>query len=185
MTITFENDNDIIVYALENVISYARRNQQVFLAQCIWWLASIIGLEQGLLIHIDKLAQRSNNRQQTESSLRQEVPEPGQPIHQVHPDRVLQVTGARAVSSVPRDRTEDQRLDQILDSAERVIQESFQDRKTFQQNRVNPLPTTKAQLKKARKAKNLQNPRDKLETDRQERLRQIRIQVIKRLAKDD
>jgi len=36
MTISFENDNDVIVYALEKVISYARRTQQIFVAQCIW-----------------------------------------------------------------------------------------------------------------------------------------------------
>jgi hypothetical protein len=47
MTITFENDNDVIIYALEKIISYARRTQQIFVAQCVWWLASIIGLEQG------------------------------------------------------------------------------------------------------------------------------------------
>jgi phosphate starvation-inducible protein PhoH len=33
MTITFENDNDVIVYALERIIVYARRTQQIFVAQ--------------------------------------------------------------------------------------------------------------------------------------------------------
>jgi hypothetical protein len=55
MTITFENDNDVIVYALAKVIAYARRTQQVFVAQCVWWLASIVGLETGLINHIDIL----------------------------------------------------------------------------------------------------------------------------------
>jgi hypothetical protein len=55
MTITFENENDVIVYALEKVISYARRTPQIFVAQCVWWLASIIVLEQGLINHIDNL----------------------------------------------------------------------------------------------------------------------------------
>jgi hypothetical protein len=45
MTITFEYESDVIAYAFEKVLSYARRNQQIFVAQCIWWLASIIGLE--------------------------------------------------------------------------------------------------------------------------------------------
>ena len=31
MTIGFENDNDVIVYALEKVIAYARDNQYIFL----------------------------------------------------------------------------------------------------------------------------------------------------------
>jgi len=59
MTITFEYDNDIIIYALEKVISYARRSQQIFVAQCVRWLASIIGLEQGLIICINNLQIRS------------------------------------------------------------------------------------------------------------------------------
>jgi hypothetical protein len=55
MTITLENDNDVIVSALENIIAYARRTQPVFVAQCVWWLASVCGLEQGLVDHIDNL----------------------------------------------------------------------------------------------------------------------------------
>jgi hypothetical protein len=58
MTITFENDNDVIIYTLEKIISYARRTQQVFVAHCVWWLASVIGLEQGLIVHIDNLQER-------------------------------------------------------------------------------------------------------------------------------
>jgi len=55
MTITFENVNDAIVYALERVISYTRTSQQILVAQCVWWLAGIIGLEESVVIHIDKL----------------------------------------------------------------------------------------------------------------------------------
>jgi len=59
MTITFENDNDSIVYSLEKIIAYARWTQQMFVAHCVWWLASVIGLEQGLIAHIDNLRIRS------------------------------------------------------------------------------------------------------------------------------
>jgi len=45
MTISFKNENDVIVYALENVIAYARINQHIFLAQSVWWIPSIIGLQ--------------------------------------------------------------------------------------------------------------------------------------------
>jgi hypothetical protein len=58
MTITFEYDNNVIVYALEKIISYARRTQQIFVAQCMWWLASIIGLEQGLNNYINSVQSR-------------------------------------------------------------------------------------------------------------------------------
>jgi hypothetical protein len=55
MIITFDNDNDVIVYTVEQIISYAIRTQQNFVAQVIWWLASVIGLESGLLNHIDNV----------------------------------------------------------------------------------------------------------------------------------
>jgi hypothetical protein len=55
MTITFTNDSDVIVYTFKKVLSYARRNQQIIVAQRIWWLASIIGLDRGLIIPIDNL----------------------------------------------------------------------------------------------------------------------------------
>jgi hypothetical protein len=60
MTITLENDNDVIVYALEKIIAHARRTQQIFVAQCVWWLASIIGLHQGLVSYIDNIQSRRN-----------------------------------------------------------------------------------------------------------------------------
>jgi hypothetical protein len=110
MTVTFENDNDVIVYALEKVIAYARRTQQVFVAHCVWWLASVIGLESGLVNHIDNL------RIQEEARSRDLLSE-----------EVQRVSRERAISTVPRDLTEDQRLDLILDSADKVIQESFRD----------------------------------------------------------
>jgi hypothetical protein len=53
MSITFENDNDVTVYALKKIISYARDNQYIFLAQSIWWISSSSGLQQELIIHID------------------------------------------------------------------------------------------------------------------------------------
>jgi hypothetical protein len=36
MTITFEYESVVIIYALEKVISYARRTEQIFVAQCVW-----------------------------------------------------------------------------------------------------------------------------------------------------
>jgi hypothetical protein len=59
LTISFENDNDFIVYTLERIVSYARKNEHIFLAQCIWWITSVIGLQQGLVIYIDNLKARA------------------------------------------------------------------------------------------------------------------------------
>jgi len=59
MTITFENKKDFIVNALEKIISYPRKNQYIVAAQCVWWLASTIGWQQGLIIHIYNLWRRA------------------------------------------------------------------------------------------------------------------------------
>jgi len=58
MTITFENDSEVIVYALETIISFARENQYLFMANYAWWIAGIIGLDSWLIIHIDNLEAR-------------------------------------------------------------------------------------------------------------------------------
>jgi hypothetical protein len=144
MTITFENDSDVIVYALEKLISYARRTQQIFVAQCIWWLSSVIGLESGLVIHIDNL------RTCEPLALSKEL------SGSVHPDSVQEIQLGREVSSTSRDLTADLRLDQVLEEAEKCITTSERARNTWQRNRVNPLPQSKTQLKKARKVKHLQ-----------------------------
>jgi hypothetical protein len=68
MTITFENDKDVIVYALEKIISFARENQYLFVANCAWWLAGIIGLDSGLTIFIDNLETQKRAKQHREIS---------------------------------------------------------------------------------------------------------------------
>jgi len=35
MTITFKRDDDVIIYALEKIIDYARRNRYIFVAQSV------------------------------------------------------------------------------------------------------------------------------------------------------
>jgi len=172
MTITFDNESDVIVYALEKIVSYSRRTQQIFVAQCIWWLASIIGLERGLIVHIDNLRERER-----------QVPEVNQ-TKSANPDSLQQILPERAVSSTPRDLTEDSRLDRILVSAERVVQESLRDRAVGQQGRVNPLPTTKKQLKKARKLELRQERNRKQEAERNRRFRNKRTTVIQNYSKE-
>jgi len=98
MPITFENDKDVIIYALECVISHARRTQHILMAQCVWWLAVIIGLEQGLVSHLDRL------QGQEDTTVREQLP--------------------REVSATPKDLTEDQRIDQVLDCTEQYSGES-------------------------------------------------------------
>jgi len=99
MPVTFENDNNIIVYALECDIGYARQTQQIFVVQCVWWLASIIGLERELVSHIDEF-----------QSDRDPPPQEQLP---------------REVSATPRDLAEDPRIDQVLDNTEQYLRESW------------------------------------------------------------
>jgi hypothetical protein len=58
MTITFENDNDVIVYALEKIIAFTKENQYLVVANCAWWIAGVTGLDSGLTIFIDNLESR-------------------------------------------------------------------------------------------------------------------------------
>jgi hypothetical protein len=57
-------------------------------------------------------------------------------------------------------------------------------RNRWQLNRVNPLPQSKRQLKKARKIKRLQEEKKTLEGLCQQRLSELREQVIYNLNKD-
>jgi len=100
MPITFENDYDAIVYSLECVIAHARRTQQIVVAQCLWWLVPIIGLEQALVSYIDKPLNQGNT--------------------------ILQEQPHREVPAIPRDLTEDRRIDQVLDNSKQYLTDSRQ-----------------------------------------------------------
>jgi len=102
MSITFENDNDVIVYALEKIILYARNNQHIFLAQSVWWIFSILGLQQGLVVHIDHLGVREiiGGTESVPSPVviqevvdipRNEQPDFEEPNHCIHPSRVARI----------------------------------------------------------------------------------------------
>jgi hypothetical protein len=80
MTITFEHENKVIVYALEKIISFAREKQYYFVANCAWWIAGVLGLESGLIIFIDNLKDRESKRLPEEPT-----------------------TGLRVISATPRD----------------------------------------------------------------------------------
>ena len=149
MPITFENDNDVIIYALEKVISYARRTQQIFVAQCVWWLASIIGLEQGLVNYIDNIQSRVNVA--------------------IIPEKVL--SGRVTVSPIPRDNQEDQRQDRVLKECEEYLKDSRRLReiaalkatgKTLT-GLINPTAISKKQLRK--KDQKIRKPAQPLKGD--------------------
>jgi len=135
MPITFETDNNAIVYALERIISYARKNQYIILAQSIWWISSIIGLQQGLVNYIDNLREPSEAYQ---------APSINQcDRDNIHPDCISRITNPIPNLDSPnygnsRDSSEseseqlspsdDSLHDQILDHCEEFLQQSKQER---------------------------------------------------------
>jgi hypothetical protein len=72
MTIIFNNDSDVIVYALEIIVSFARQNQYLLVVNYVWWLAGIIGLDFRLTIYIDNL---DNRRQITQRQISTSPPD--------------------------------------------------------------------------------------------------------------
>jgi len=135
MTITFENENDVIVYALENVIDYARRNQYIFVVQSVWWIASVIGLTDGLATHIDNLRIQSKAYQT--------------PVREIE-----QLPLGKKVVATPRDLQEDfgintetsisqlDRAEQVIRETEEFLNNSKRQRKEFKQE-SDPLTRTR------------------------------------------
>jgi len=137
MTITFKNDNDVIVYALECVIAYARRTQQIFVAHCVWWLASILGLEQELVSHIDRIQGPGNTALPKQRS-REVSPTPRDLVNEQHDNQVFNNTENHTTKEV-RDpviqippgnhcsvvlESREDRQDQILNECEEYLRDS-------------------------------------------------------------
>jgi hypothetical protein len=127
----------------------------------VCWLALIIGLEPGLIIHIDNLRKHEVAATSEDCS------------RTVHPDRALQIVLEKAISPTPTDLMEDQRLDQVLKEVEKCLATSKQIRSTWQRNQINRLPQTKTQLKKAWKVKRLQEENRKKKVEKNQRLQEI------------
>ena len=147
MTITFENENEVIVYALEKIISYARENRYIFVAQSIWWIASVIGLIDRLATDIDNLRIRSEANQAIlegeQSTLEKELA----PAHQdhlsvsiegscVHPERISQIDNSINDSyEVESSELEPERATLIIESAKEFLCRSQKERKDLKQKR--------------------------------------------------
>jgi hypothetical protein len=131
MTITFKNDKEVIVYALESIISYARNNQYIFLAQSVWWISSIIGLQEGLVIHIDNLKVRSSIK---ELEVQGTLPKNSSLIR-VHASRVERIQNTDSDYSASEDEsistTEPNIHNEIIDNCEALLEQSKQERKAI------------------------------------------------------
>jgi hypothetical protein len=87
MTITFEDNKDVIVYALEKIITFARSNQYIFLAQSVCWISSIIGHQEGLITYIDNLKVREQIGR-PELRMQSVIPLKSSGIH---PERIMNI----------------------------------------------------------------------------------------------
>jgi hypothetical protein len=136
-------------------VSYARRKQQAFLAQCIWWLASIIGLERGLINHIDNLNSR------IESTVI-----PGEEIRVSLEEKAPDEAAASSPQDSPeptvsREKQENYRKNKILKECEEYLKDSrrLRDLATSKANgktktgRINPSAVIKLALKVTKKIK--------------------------------
>jgi len=152
MTITFENESDVIAYAFEKILSDARRNQQIFVAQCVWWLASIIGLEQGLINYIDNIQSRIEVTVTSDKALYISVAT-SEPFDKEQSDK------RKSISPVPRDIQEESRQYQVLEVCEEYLKESrrlreivaLKSKGTTQTGQVNPTGISKRTLRKGNK----------------------------------
>jgi hypothetical protein len=133
MILTFESDKDVIVYALEKIISYARENQYIFLAQSVWWISSILHLQEGLIIHIDNLKAREEV-----ISIKENNPRISFPDISVHPDRVLRIgnldtdyndSESESVSTIDTDI-----YNEVIDNCEAFLEQSKQERKNIERS---------------------------------------------------
>jgi hypothetical protein len=153
VTITFANDNNIILYPYVLIISYTRDNEYIFLAQTIWWTASIIGLQQGLVMHIDNLRKRSeamvrgaapqaqdtinqcdNSQQGEEKSATPYNIRGDSRLHNelghIHPDRISQAQSTiHNISDLQLSNSLIDQSSQIIKQAELIIQKFQKDQK--------------------------------------------------------
>jgi hypothetical protein len=60
MTVTFEDDNSIVIYALEKILWFTRQNQYIFVAQGVWLITPLVAINEGLASHIDSLHHQSH-----------------------------------------------------------------------------------------------------------------------------
>jgi hypothetical protein len=134
MSITFENDNDIIVNALEKVISFARSTQQIFVAQCIWWLASIIGLERELEIHISNL----HGRTIVAKPVKIETGPSELPDRSLRFSAVLEevLTADKPAPCAPKDTGENLRQDRYLKGCNEFLRESQRQQENLEESSI-------------------------------------------------
>jgi hypothetical protein len=132
MTINFESNNDVIVYTLERIIAFARDNQYIFLAQSVWWISSILELQQGLAIHIDNLKARSIVGKLSDN---QGLELPDIDHTNIHPCRIPRIQNSSSSDSSSEDESisisETNIHNEVIENCELFLEQSKQERKAI------------------------------------------------------
>jgi len=139
MTITFENENHIIIYAREKSISYSGNGQYIFLAQSIRRISSIISLQQGSVMSIDILKIRSDitaastlsvtlDNQENFSTLKKDSSDSDHIASHTHLERLARLQETTSGYSTSEDESvstsEDNTHDKILQNNEESLEQS-------------------------------------------------------------
>jgi hypothetical protein len=163
MTITFEIDNNVILYALERIVSYARNNQYMCLAQSIWWISSTIRLQEGLVIHIDNLTVRSNIK---ELEVQETLPKNSSLIG-VHPSRVERIQNTDSDYSASEDEListmETIIYNENIDNCDALLEQSKQERKAIGCSTRQASKIAKRKAKKMKPIKSFGNQTEGIE----------------------
>jgi len=150
MILNFKNDSEVIIYALEKIISFAQQNQYFFVASCVWWIASVIGLDTGLIRYIDNLVRAGNNQgiSSTPRKIARDISVDSNTQAAIVPARDDQ-----GISSIPRDIAKDISVDSNTQKAIVPADYISDHLRRTRKGRIDPLPKTKKQFGKARQIK--------------------------------
>jgi len=137
MSITFENEANIILWSLAKLLVTFEERQYHFAAQCIWWIAALVQLDPALRYFID---------------------------HRELPSKVMGVDAETQstemlISPTPRDLQRHSETDEYA-VPERSQYQADPLRHTWK-GRSNSLPQTKKQLKAGRKRQSRNQQRKK------------------------
>jgi len=147
MTITFENDNDVIVYALEKIIYFAKENRYLFVANCAWWIAGVIGFHHDLTIYINKFDKKASEHSRKVSPTPRDIPEDPRsrsPKSHIDPDRLEQLANmSPEVSDKDLTSSKSSIPSGVVNSGNLFPHKSRKDkRQDIKQQKIQPLPRT-------------------------------------------
>jgi hypothetical protein len=159
MTVTFQDDNSIVIYALGKILCFARQNQYIFVADCIWWIAALVGINEGQASYIDSLHHQRHIEvpevfgslhdsqcdliYESTKSVHERRPSPE--VSYVHLDSVPNIQATNSdVSDLELDNSEEKREDSILASAIQFIHLSWKQRNALWQQEGDSLSRTRS-----------------------------------------